>query len=96
MEDFIITVNYQQNDYKVKVSNQAECIKDILDKIVTALNLKKIDGEGNPVIYHLGMMHEDGNIEILKTRVKGEEKTLMDYNVKNGDRLALTMIPIAG
>jgi hypothetical protein len=95
MEDFFIILNYQGNELTVQIEDSTNTIQDIIDKIINGLGLSKTDAGGNPVTYHLGMTR-DGEELILQNRIKGEEKTLMDYNIQSGDRVTLTMIPIAG
>ncbi len=94
-EEFFITVCYQGNEYSVEVEDPNRSIQDHINKLISGMRLPRADGGGNPSTYHLGRSI-DGEEEILRPKIDGEEKTLLDYNVKPGDVLTLTMVPIAG
>lgn len=94
-EEFMIVLSYQGNEYNVQIEDPTNSIQDIINKVIAGLGLSRVDGGGNPATYHLGRVVDDEE-EILQPKVKGEEKTLIDYQVQPGDTLTLTMIPIAG
>lgn len=94
-EDFFVLLSYQGNEYTVEVEDPTNSIQEIINKVITGLGLPRTDGGGNPATYHLGRVMDDKE-EILQTKVNGEERTLVDYRIQPGDRLTLTMIPIAG
>lgn len=94
-EPFFILLSYQGNDYTVEVEDPTNSIHEIINKVIVGLGLSRTDGGGNPATYHLGRIIDDQE-EILKPKVNGEERTLVDYRIQPGDRLTLTMIPIAG
>ena len=96
MDDvFFVILTYQGDDSTVEVEDPTNSIQELINKIIVGLGLPRMDGAGNPVTYFLGRVHNDGE-EVLKPKVNGEEKNLIDYQVQPGDRLTLTMIPIAG
>jgi len=90
-----LTINYQGKDTDVEIEDQTNSIQEIINKLVVALDLSRTDGAGNPASYHLGRLTDDFD-EILPPFINGKEQTLLDYNIKDGDKLSLTMIPIAG
>ncbi len=94
-EEFFIVLNYQGNEYNVEIEDPTSSIKEIIDKVILGLGLSRLDGGGNPATYVLGRQIDDQE-DILQPKVDGEEKTLIDYQVQPGDRITLTMIPIAG
>ncbi|MFH1119800.1 MAG: hypothetical protein V1775_08240 [Bacteroidota bacterium] len=94
-ETFFILLAYQGNEYTVEIEDPTNSIQEIINKLITGLGLSRTDGGGNPATYHLGRVLDDQE-EILQTKINGEERTLVDYRIQPGDRLTLTMIPIAG
>jgi len=94
-EEFFVILSYQGNEYTVQIEDPTNTVQEIINKIIIGLGLSRLDGGGNPATYHLGRVLNDQE-EILQPKVKGEEKNLIDYQVQPGDRLTLTMIPIAG
>ncbi len=94
-QGFYVVLSYQGNEYNVEIENPNRPLRDLIINLVTRLELPHVDGGGNPATYYLGRSVQ-GQEEILQARVKGEEMTLMDYDVKSGDRITLTILPIAG
>jgi len=94
-EEFFVVLNYQGNEYNVEVEDPTNSIQELINKVIVGLGLSRTDGGGNPATYHLGRVLDEEE-EILQPKVDGEEKTLIDYQVQPGDKLTLTMIPIAG
>lgn len=94
-EEFYIVLNFQGNEYTIEIEDPTNTIDEIIKKVIAGLGLSRVDGGNNPLVYHLGRSVDD-NEEILQPRVKGEERTLIDYQVQPGDTLTLTTIPIAG
>lgn len=96
MEDnFFVLLSYQGNEYTVEIEDPTNSVQEIINKVIVGLGLSRTDGGGNPATYHLGRILDDQE-EILQPTINGEEQTLADYQIKPGDRLSLTMIPIAG
>lgn len=96
MEDeFFIVLSWQGNEYNVEVEDPTNTIQELINKIILGLGLSRTDGGGNPATYHIGRVLDDEE-EILQPRMNGEERTLVDYQVQPGDKITLTMIPIAG
>ena len=70
---------------------------DACKRIVEAFELQKMDSNGTPITYLLGQMREDSDHVIFEFQdEQGREQTLLDYNVKSGDRLVLVMHTNAG
>ncbi len=94
-EGFFVVLAHQGNEYNVEVEDPNSPIQELINKLIIGLGLSRTDGGGNPATYYLGRV-VDNEEEILQPKVDGEEKNLMDYGVKPGDYLTVTMIPIAG
>jgi len=95
-EDFYVVLSYQGDKFEVEVTNPDDTIRLVIEKLVTELKLPKQDGGGNPSTYFLGRMDDDENLVILETAIDGREQSLSDYDIKSGDTLYLSMVPIAG
>ncbi len=95
-EEFYIVLSYQGNEYEIDVTNPHDNIRLVIENLIEVLKLPKVDGGGNPATYFLGKMDESGEEIILHSEVNRREQTLLDYDVNTGDRLILTMVPIAG
>lgn len=94
-QGFFIVLAHQGNEYNVEIEEPNSPISDLIKRLVNGLGLPRVDGGGNPASYFLGRVKNDEE-EILQARMHGEEMTLFDYDVQSGDRLTLTVIPIAG
>jgi hypothetical protein len=56
-----------------------------------------MDNGGNRIRYYLGRMTEEGKSEVIKEKnSEGEEQSLFDYGVKEGDKLIIIKKVIAG
>jgi len=100
-EEFIIKLTIIGTEYEeteVKVNDPYKTIHDQIDSIIHVFELRKMDTEGQPILYKLGQMSEDSDEpEIFEFEDSdGRELCLMDYNVQSGDHLHLFSIPIAG
>lgn len=96
MEEFFIILSHQGDEYEIDVTNPYNTIRDIIDRLIQELNLPRLDGGGNPATYFLGKLDESGEEVILHPEKNRKEQTLLDYGVESGDKLILTMVPIAG
>ena len=94
-EEFFVILSYQGNEYTVQVEDPTISIQELINKIMLVLGLSRVGLDFKPVIYALGRWY-NGEDEILYSKVNGEEKYLIDYQVQPGDRLTLEMIPVAG
>lgn len=95
MDEAEIVLVYQDNKYSMKIENLAKSVNEVLKEIVEALQLSWRDGGGNPITYHLGRNTGEDE-EILRPKFRGNEQTLMDYEIKTGDELILIKEVIAG
>lgn len=85
-------------DNEVKVTDPQKPIRELIKNIIQQYELPKYDNGNTPIEYKLGKVLKDGNeSEMLALEDEnGREQNLLDYNVKSGDSLHLTSIPIAG
>lgn len=95
MEEAEIVLVWQDNKYSMKIENLAKSVNEVLKEIVEALQLSWRDGGGNPITYHLGRNTGEDE-EILRPKFRGNEQTLLDYEIKTGDELILIKEVIAG
>jgi hypothetical protein len=99
-----VIFSYENKSCVIRILNPKENIKFTLDKVrEEARNmpdklwvLPEMDNGGNRIKYYLGRMSEDGKSEILKEKNNGEEQSLFDYGVKEGDKLIIIKRVIAG
>jgi hypothetical protein len=97
--------SYENKSCVIRVLNPQESIKFTLEKVKEEARnipeklwiLPEVDNGGNRIKYYLGRMTEDGRSEILKEKNNtGEEQSLFDYKVKEGDKLIIIKKTIAG
>jgi len=100
-----VIFSYENKSCAIRVLNPKESVKYTLDKIKEQSkdnpdklwSLPEMDNGGNRIRYYLGRMVGEGKSEILKEKnSSGEEQSLFDYNVKDGDKLIIIKRPIAG
>ena len=100
-----VIFSYENKSCAIRVLNPKESVKYTLDKIKEeSMNnpdklwhLPEMDNGGNRIRYYLGRMISEGKSEILKEKnSNGEEQSLFDYNVTEGDKLIIIKRPIAG
>ena len=100
-DDFIINLTIDETEFEdveVKVTDPKKTIRDQIDSIVSVFGLPKVDSGGNPILYLLAQIMEEGEEpEILELQNEdGYELALVDYNIRSGDSLRLIEIPMAG
>ena len=100
-DDFIINLTIdgtEFEDVEVKVTDPKKTIRDQIDSIVSVFGLPKVDSGGNPLLYLLAQIMEEGEEpEILELQNEdGYELALVDYNIRSGDSLCLIEIPPVG
>jgi len=97
--------SYENKSCVIRVLNPQESIKFTLEKVKEEARnqpeklwiLPEVDNGGNRIKYYLGRMNDDGRSEILKEKnSSGEEQSLFDYKVKEGDKLIIIKKTIAG
>jgi len=96
--------SYENKVCAIRVVNPKESIKFTMEKIFEEAKdypdkmwfLPEMDNGGNRIKYYFGRMDEDGKSEILKEKKDGEEQSLFDYGVKEGDKLIIIKRVIAG
>lgn len=99
-DEFIIHLTIEGTSYEeveVKVTDPNKTIRDQIANIVAVFELPKLDNGGNPIIYQLGQIMDDGEDRILEFEDEDRrERAIIDYDIKPGDHLHLIRIPIAG
>jgi hypothetical protein len=97
--------SYENKSCAIRVVNPKESIKFTLEKVKEEARnvpdklwmLPEMDNGGNRIKYYFGRMTDDGRSEILKEKSSsGEEQSLFDYSVKEGDKLIIIKKTIAG
>ncbi len=83
---FNINIRYHGMDYLVKIEDPSEPLKDIIEKLAYNMGVPRYDRHNNPVTHSLERKVGTAE-EALRTHVNGEDKSLLDYNVKPGDKL---------
>jgi len=99
-----VIFSYENKKVVIRVENLKQNIKATIDNIkMEARNnpekmwqLPEIDAGDNIIRYYLGRKDKDGRDEILKEKKDGEEQSLFDYGVKDGDQLIIIKRVIAG
>ena len=100
-----VIFSYENRSCAIRVLNPTESIKYTLEKVKEEArnypdklwHLPEMDNGGSRIKYYLGRMMDDGKSEILKEKNnKGEEQSLFDYKVKEGDKLIIIKKTIAG
>lgn len=100
-DDFIIKLTIDGTEFKeveVKVTAPNKTIRDQIDSIVSVFGLPKVDSGGNPILYLLAWVMDEGEEpEILELQDEdGYELSIVDYNIQSGDFLRLIEIPTVG
>ena len=100
-----VIFTYENKSAVIRVINPQESIKFTIEKVKEEARcipdklwiLPEVDNGGNRIKYYFGRMNEDGRSEILKEKNSaGEEQSLFDYKVKEGDKLIIIKKTIAG
>jgi len=99
-----VIFSYENRSCAIRILNPKESIKFTLEKVKEEARnypdklwvLPEMDNGGNRIKYYLGRLTEDGKSEILKEKLNGEEQSLFDYNVKDGDKVIIIKRVIAG
>ena len=96
--------SYENKKCAIRVLDPKESIKFTMEKVKEEAReipeklwiLSEMDNGGNRIKYYFGRLTEDGKSEILKEKKNGEEQSLFDYGVKEGDNLIIIKRVIAG
>jgi len=97
--------SYENKTCAIRELNPTESIKYTLEKVKEEARnlpdklwpLPEMDNGGNRIKYYFGRLTEDGKSEILKEKNNtGDEQSLFDYKVKEGDKLIIIKKTIAG
>jgi len=100
-----VIFSYEKRSCAIRVLNPKEGVKVTLEKVKEEARnnpdklwtLPEMDNGGNRIKYYLGRMMDDGKSEILKEKNNnGEEQSLFDYKVNDGDKLIIIKKTIAG
>ena len=82
-----LTIEYPKYDeIEIKITNPNKSIRATIDRIIDVFQLPKIDRFGSQIPYVLGIF-EDEN---------GNAMSLLDYDIKSGDHLVLSVVPYLG
>ena len=95
-DEFFIVLSINGDENEVDITNPYESINMLIEKLIHTFELPRMDGGGNPVTYFLGKTDDSGEEVILQPERNKQEQHLMDYGIKSGDKLVLTMVPLAG
>ena len=100
-EDYIINLTIDGTPFQnveVKVTEPNKTIRNQIDRIVQVFDLPKSYNGGTPIQYLLGRMLKDRDEpEILDFEdEEGQPETLLNYDIKSGDRLCLISPPLYG
>jgi len=96
---------YENKTCAIRVLDPKESIKFTVEKIKEETRnypdklwlLPEMDNGGNRIRYYLGRMTDEGKSEVIKEKNSaGEEQSLFDYGVKEGDKLIIIKKVIAG
>ena len=80
----------QLEEVEVEITDPMRSISEQIKRIVETFELQKMDSNGNPITYCMGQEREDSDPLIFDFQdEQGREQTLVDYNVKFGDKLFL-------
>lgn len=83
-ESLYIIVRHRGNEYLVEIDDPTEPLKSIVNKLVGLLGIERRDRNGTP-LYHYLERKVGVEEELLQPQVDGEDKSLLDYNVKSED-----------
>lgn len=79
----------QLGEVEVEITDPMRTISEQIKRIVETFELQKMDSRGNPITYLLGKIEDSDSITFEFQDEQGHEQTLLDYNVKFGDKLFL-------
>jgi hypothetical protein len=99
-----VIFSYENKSCAIRVLNSKESIKFTMEKVREEARampdklwvLPEMDNGGNRIKYYFGRLTQEGKSEILKEKKDGEEQSLFDYGVKDGDKLIIIKRVIAG
>ena len=97
-ESFFIYLTIDGTDFEdveVRVTRPDLPIREQIRRIIDVFKLRKTDNFGNFIPYLLGQVTED-EVEpiILESEDElGNSQSLLDYQIKSGDALVLTVLP---
>lgn len=100
-EDLIVNLTIEGTEYQeieVTVSDPNKTIREQIDSIVRVFELPTYLSNGLPRQYLLGlfMQGEEEPVILDFEDEEGNQQSIMDYNIKNGDHLHLIQPPLYG
>lgn len=93
-----LTIEYPEyNEIEVKITNPSRSIRTTIDKMIEVFQLPKIDRWGSQIPYVLGIYEGLEEPIVLEFEDEdGNEVSLLDYDIKPGDHLVLSVLPYLG
>lgn len=93
-----LTIEYPKYDeIEIKITNPNKSIRATIDRMIDVFQLPKIDRFGSQIPYVLGIFEEFDEPNILEFEDEnGNAKSLLDYDIKSGDHLVLSVVPYLG
>lgn len=101
-EDFIITLSIEGSSYEevdIKVNYPHQTIRYQIDSIISVFELPRMDKNGYGFLeYYLHQDADNGDEpRVLDLEDEdGRELTLLDHNIRPGDKLSLVTVPCSG
>lgn len=103
-EKFYLYIQYQTKKQKVIVTNPDSNISVLINNLKHLqdregkymFDMPNIDNDGAAIDYLLGKMDDNGQVNLLHSKVGKTEFCLRDYNVESGDTLELVSDHKAG
>lgn len=104
-QDFLLNIVYKNKSVKFRVANPEAPLGTLLNNLRHAIgndgrlifDFPSIDSTGAPIDYFFAKedpaVHE---LRVLRPRIGKTDQTLADYNVQNGDTVALIPDPFPG
>lgn len=98
-EDFIITLSIEGTSYEdveIKVNYPHQTIRYQIDSIISVFELPKMDNGANFIRYELKQIIGEETKDLDLEDEDGRELTLLDHNIRPGDKLSLVTVPCSG
>ncbi len=92
-ESLDIIVRHRGYEYLIQVEDPTEPLNSIVGKISFLLGIERRDRNGTLPIHYLARK-DGGEEELLRPKVDGEDKSLLDYNVKPGDMFFIRSVGV--
>ena len=90
MEDYYLDITYKNKTVRFKVVNPDAPLSQLMN------NLRHAVGSDGRLIFDFPSIDQSGAPLVLRPRIGKADQRLIDYNVKNGDKLFLIPDPFPG